>query len=440
MAKVALRVKGQRNAVDNLASAIMGRKTDLRRIDTTSYGTFEGEGNPNIRIPLKGMDASQRQVFLGIMGRGLRQAAMAASVFKPADINQPPRPNHSRTFSVFIETTDKAVVNQVDAENFDRAIGRPINVKRVANGYVFDINVGGYDPVTDASTVSAAVRKAGLDNKGTIRLLPRDYLNEYGFDYIEMDRAVDDDMQIGYNKIVENFIKELENGAIQEAEGFDSRVKRGRLRAYFRGDDNVPVSEVSDGRLPSAVTKRIERLRTRLRERVGDLRKAEVEISEISSIMEDSQADWLARHGDKLEKLIANADPDDAPKFARSTSLLPDDVNQEGDPDTLEIDEEGVALFTRIINTPNGTLKNRLLERLSRGYFTGGFFSSSARRIVGLGRGTDAAYKLDNMFNRDEYARTDVTKQVLLKKNTRCYQRYYRKIYQTNGRHHVRPV
>ena len=250
------------------------------------------------------------------------------------------------------------MVNQVDAENFDRAIGRPINVKRVPNGYVFDINVGGYDPVTDASTVSAAVRKAGLDTKGTIRLLPRDYLNEYGFDFIEMDRGVDDDMQIGYNKIVENFIKELENGAIQEAEGFDSRVKRGRLRAYFRGDDNVPVSDVSDGRLPNSVTKRIERLRTRLRERVGDLRKAEVEISEISSIMEDSQADWLARHGDKLEKLIANADPDDAPKFARATSLLPDDVNQEGDPDTLSIDEEGVALFTRILNTPNGTLKN----------------------------------------------------------------------------------
>ena len=406
MAKVALRVKGQRNAVDNLASAIMGRKTDLRRIDTTSYGTFEGEGNPNIRIPLKGMDASQRQVFLGIMGRSLRQAAMAASVFKPADINQPPRPNHSRTFSVFIETTDKAVVNQVDAENFDRAIGRPINVKRVANGYVFDINVGGYDPVTDASTVSAAVRKAGLDKKGTIRLLPRDYLNEYGFDYIEMDRAVDDDMQIGYNKIVENFIKELENGAIQEAEGFDSRVKRGRLRAYLRGDDRVQVSEISDGRLPNTVTKRIEKLRTRLRERVGDLRKAEVEISEISSVMEDSQAEWLARHGDKLEKLIANADPDDAPKFARATSLLPDDVNQEGDPDALGIDEEGVALFTRMLNTPNGTLKNRLLERLSRGYFTGGFFSSSARRIVGLGRGTDAAYKLANMFNRDQYART----------------------------------
>lgn len=151
--------------MDNLASAIMGRKTGLRRIDTTSYGTFEGEGNPNIRIPLKGMDAGQRQIFLAILGRGLRQAAMAASVFKPADITQPPRPNHSRTFSVFIETTDKAVVNQVDAENFDRAIGRPINVKRVANGYVFDINVGGYDPVTDASTVSAAVRKPVLIRK-----------------------------------------------------------------------------------------------------------------------------------------------------------------------------------------------------------------------------------------------------------------------------------
>ena len=124
-----------------------------------------------------------------------------------------------------------------------------------------------------------------------------------------MDRAVDDDMQIGYNKIVENFIKELENGAIQEAEGFDSRVKRGRLRAYFRRMTTSSQSSKSrTARLPSAVTKRIERLRTRLRERVGDLRKAEVEISEISSIMEDSQADWLARHGDKLEKLIAGRD------------------------------------------------------------------------------------------------------------------------------------
>lgn len=402
MASLGRRVNYKPNTIDHLASAILGKTTDLRRIDVSSYGTFEGEGNPNVRIPLQGMDASQRQVFLAILGKGLRQAAMAASVFKPADINQPPRPNHSRTFTVFIQTTERDVVNQTDAEKFDRAIGRPINVKKVANGYTFDINVGGYDPVTDASVVSAAVERAGLSNKGDIKLLPRDYLNEYGFDYIEMDRAVDDDMQIGYNQIVENFIEELVNGAVQETQGFDSRISEGGVRAYLRGDDNAQISTTG---VPSAVSKRVERVRTRLRARVGNLRNAEVEIMEMSSVLEDAQADWLAKNGDKLEALIAQSDPDDAPKFARSSSLLPDDVNQEGDVDTF-IDEEGIALFARAINTPNGTVKNRLLERISRGYFTGGFFSSSARRIVGIGRGTDGSYKLANMLNRDQFART----------------------------------
>jgi hypothetical protein len=402
MASLGRRVNYKPNTIDHLASAILGKTTDLRRIDVSSYGTFEGEGNPNVRIPLQGMDASQRQIFLAILGKGLRQAAMAASVFKPADINQPPRPNHSRTFTVFIQTTERDVVNQTDAEKFDRAIGRPINVKKVANGYTFDINVGGYDPVTDASVVSAAVERAGLSNKGDIKLLPRDYLNEYGFDYIEMDRAVDDDMQIGYNQIVENFIEELVNGAVQETQGFDSRISEGGVRAYLRGDDNAKISTTG---VPSAVSKRVERVRTRLRARVGNLRNAEVEIMEMSSVLEDAQADWLAKNGDKLEALIAQSDPDDAPKFARSSSLLPDDVNQEGDVDTF-IDEEGIALFARAIKTPNGTVKNRLLERISRGYFTGGFFSSSARRIVGIGRGTDGSYKLANMLNRDQFART----------------------------------
>lgn len=398
MASLGRRKNYQPNAIDKLATAIMGKKTDLRRIDVTSYGTFEGEGNPNVRIPLQGMDANQRQIFLAILGRGLRQAAMAASVFKPADINQPPRPGHSRTFSVFIETTERDIVNQADAEKLDRAIGRPINVKKVANGYVFDINVGGYDPVTDVTTVSEAVRTAGLDQKGTVRLLPRDYLNEYGFDYIEMDRAVDDDMQIGYNQIVENFIEELVNGAVQEAQGYDSRIRGDKVRAYLLGDDNI---EISDSRLPGPVTKRVERLRTRLGERVGNLREAEVDIMEMSSVMEDKQADWLAKHGDKIEQRLADVDPDDTVMFARS-SILPE-ADQTSDTDTVS--QEEAALFARYLSMPDSDAKTRMLEWMSRNWFTG-VFTSSAQRIIGMGRGTKAAYKLANMFDRDKYGRT----------------------------------
>tara|TARA_B100000035_G_scaffold92368_2_gene78033 strand:- start:1104 stop:9533 length:8430 start_codon:yes stop_codon:yes gene_type:complete len=400
MASVAKRKAYKPNALDKLASAILGKKTDLRRIDTNGFGTFEGEENPNIRIPLQGMDASQRQIFLAILGRGLRQAAMAASVFKPADINQPPRPNHMRTFSVFVQTTDRTVQEQLRPESgkLSSVLGRPINVDKRPNGVVFDINVGGFDPITDVSIVSAAVRKIGLDKKGTILLLPRDYLNEYGFDYIEMDRAVDDDMQIGYNQIVENFIEEATNGAVQEAQGIDSRISEGGVRAYLRGDDKA---EISNERLPSPVSKRVERIRTRLRERVDNLRGAEADIATVASVLEDAEAGWLARHGEKLEKLIANADPDDVPKFARS-SLIPE-ADQTSDTDSIT--EEEFALFSRYLNMPESDAKTRMLEWMSRNWFTG-VFTSSAQRIIGMGRGTKAAYKLANMFDRDKYGRT----------------------------------
>ena len=388
------------NAFDKVATAVTGKATRLTRVDTTSYGTFEAEGNPNIRVPLGDMDSNERQAFLAIVGRGLRQAAMAASVFKTADVNLPPRADHQRTFSVFIQTTDKGVITAADAEAFDKAIGRPINVKKVANGYVFDINVGGYDPVVDPQVVSDAVVAAGLDKKGQIVLLARDYKSEYGYDYIEMDQAKDDDAQIGYENIINDYIKELVNEAVQTAQGYDRRIVEANVRAYLLGNDDIGIFD-QGVKVPSAVAKRVERLRTGLRGRISDLREAEVEITEASGALEAEQEAWLDKHGDKLEKLIAGRDKDEAPKFARQ-SLIPE---ADKAPQGPSFTEDEVAVFARTLTMPNGDTKNRALEWMSRNWFTG-LFSSSAQRIIGLGRGTKAAYKLANILDRDKFGRT----------------------------------
>ena len=388
------------NAFDKVATAVTGKATRLTRVDTTSFGTFEGEGNPNIRVPLGDMDANERQAFLAIVGRGLRQAAMAASVFKTADVNLPPREGHQRTFTVFLQTTNRDVVTEADGQRLDRAIGRPINVKKVANGYVFDINVGGYDSIVNPQVVSDAVVAAGLDKKGNILLLARDYKSEYGYDYIEMDQAKDDDAQIGYENIINDYIQELVNEAVQTAQGYDGRIVEANVRAYILGNDDIGIFDTG-AKVPRAVANRVERLRTGLRGRISDLREAEVEITEASAALEAEQEAWLDKHGKKLEKLIAGRDKDEAPKFARQ-SLIPE-ANETSDAPVVSEDE--LALFARTLRMPNGDTKNRALEWMSRNWFTG-LFSSSAQRIIGFGRGTKAAYKLANMLDRDKYART----------------------------------
>ena len=388
------------NAFDKVATAVTGKATRLTRVDTTSFGTFEGEGNPNIRVPLGDMDANERQAFLAIVGRGLRQAAMAASVFKTADVNLPPREGHQRTFTVFLQTTNRDVVTEADGQRLDRAIGRPINVKKVANGYVFDINVGGYDSIVDPQVVSDAVVAAGLDKKGNILLLARDYKSEYGYDYIEMDQATDDDAQIGYENIINDYIQELVNEAVQTAQGYDRRIVEANVRAYILGNDDIGIFDTG-AKVPSAVAKRVERLRTGLRGRISDLREAEVEITEASGALEAEQEAWLDKHGDKLEKLIAGRDKDEAPKFARQ-SLIPE---ADKEPQGPSFTEDEVAVFARVVQMPSGDTKNRALEWMSRNWFTG-LFSSSAQQIIGVGRGTKAAYRLANLLDRDKYART----------------------------------
>ena len=72
-------------------------------------------------------------------------------------------------------------------------------------------------------------------------------------------------------------------------------------------------------------------------------------------------------------------------------------------PEDVDNDTDIDPLFAR--PTRNYSKTQERLEKISRNSFTG-IFTSSARRLVGLTRGTDIGYKLANILDRDKYART----------------------------------
>jgi hypothetical protein len=150
-----LRAKG---IIQNLVSAIVGKKANMSRIDTDSFGTFEGALSPNMRIPLYFKDSAnnsvqltdeQAEVFLAILNDRLDQAAGAASLFKPTD-------GPADTYRLFFPNKD-LTPNELDS--LSKELGYPLNIYKEPNGSVVEINVGGFDTKPDAETIKAATAK-----------------------------------------------------------------------------------------------------------------------------------------------------------------------------------------------------------------------------------------------------------------------------------------
>ena len=177
---------------------------DSTQADVAGYGTFEGEVSPNLRVPMvltqRGgtevgggskrvtLDSQQRDVVLAVLGKPFVQAAMASSQFETVEEGK-----HD-TFSVLIERYENTDIPLDQLSAFSAAIGRPINYSWVPNGWLIDINIGGFDNVSDANAVKAAVHQVfGQDVDWSA--IPR----KYGSNYLE---AAD------YDKT----IKEFEDG------------------------------------------------------------------------------------------------------------------------------------------------------------------------------------------------------------------------------------
>jgi hypothetical protein len=212
-----------KGVLNDFASAIIGRRINISRIDTTSRGTFESNLSPNMRVPLVGslsenkpytLNTEEAEVLLAYLGGSLDQAAMAASVFKPSDAK------NADTFRVLIENKN---VTDDEVAALEKAVGYPLNVFESANGSVVEINVGGYDVMPKLPEVSSAFE----DVLGNIpmRAIPTSYESIY----ITKDKT---DYSKNYQEIIDAYTASKFGGS--ESSGirrkFDANIDRSVIK------------------------------------------------------------------------------------------------------------------------------------------------------------------------------------------------------------------
>ena len=210
--------RGKGHPWERLKKAITGKlgvESDITRIAAPTSdrpldigGSFDGAISPNIRIPLKDMSDDHIEAFNAIVGKHLKQDAMASSRIMEADPQDAARPGHVRGFSAFVPTTDG--MDPADIRRFGEALnseGHTFSYARYPNGYRFDVNpkfedsgVTGIDH-NKLSDVYDAVLK---QKYGAPKLLAHDYSSVY-------TEASD------YDRIRSRIIREIKNDFIQEA-------------------------------------------------------------------------------------------------------------------------------------------------------------------------------------------------------------------------------
>ena len=218
----------QPSVVSQLMAIIMGRTIaswDAVRVDTNGMGTFEGDASPNLRVPMllaqrggsdgKGgtprfmLDANQRKQLASLIGKDMKQAAMADSQFVSVPLGK-----HD-TFSIFVKRYDKEDISESLLAEISDSLGRPLNYSQVPNGWLIDVNIGGFDETAqqqaenrDVQRIRAAMQKVEKSSgtKYDWHELPRAYASDY------IDKS-------DYNK----HIKELENAITRNTDPGRSR-------------------------------------------------------------------------------------------------------------------------------------------------------------------------------------------------------------------------
>ncbi|HXA25601.1 MAG TPA: hypothetical protein VNW90_25260 [Acetobacteraceae bacterium] len=187
MTDFAMRHGDDPSLVSQLMSHLTGQKLDTSRLEWNGYGTYEGDINPNLRIPMGGtggkgfvqMDKPQREAFLSILGQDLNQDGMAASHFTTVPHAEGP-PSADRTFSVFMRRYD----NQVDQnaiQEFSRQLGYPVNVSRTPNGVLVDVNIAdkGVGPTLEAVSNASDATFGRDGNVHDLAVVPRAYDSDF---------------------------------------------------------------------------------------------------------------------------------------------------------------------------------------------------------------------------------------------------------------------
>ncbi|HIF50782.1 MAG TPA: hypothetical protein EYQ42_04515, partial [Thiotrichaceae bacterium] len=108
---------------------------EITRIDI-GEGTYEGNLNQNMRIPLSGATDGEMKDFLAIFGKGLNQDLSPASLYKTAQIETEPAAGATRTYQLFVNDFAEVPLKEL-GEMLPK--GHELSVKHAPNGTVIDV-------------------------------------------------------------------------------------------------------------------------------------------------------------------------------------------------------------------------------------------------------------------------------------------------------------
>jgi hypothetical protein len=232
-----------------LARSFGEKSADVSRIEL-GWGTFEGDMNRNIRIPLKDVPEQYREAYLAVLGEAYQQAAQAASKF--TDTNDP----NPATYTVFLKNVVDADIPELRqfAEDLS-ASGHEANIQLRPNGLVLDIHPkftddGGQVPI-GKQVLQDLVDDVFPSNVTKIRG------QDYGSIYT---------MASQYGSSVEKWKKILENEAADDIQAITGG-SRTSARALARGN------EAALKKLTAGKRRRVERVGAKRRARLHQLER-----------------------------------------------------------------------------------------------------------------------------------------------------------------------
>ena len=255
---------GKASVADVVVEAALGKKPKLSRMEI-GRGTFEGTLSMNARIPLPPeLSETGRRAVLSILGRALKQDAVPASMFRVVDPGDALPAGQVQTYSIFIRDVEGAVGDDV-LQQLQKALpaGHEVNIKKVANGHVVDINPrfveggpdGGVGP-TLAEVDTAVVGTFSLSglNISDVTVFPRHHTSDY--------------LEAGdYNRAVADLRREILDDQSKRLAKQELKGDRAAARRILKGGD-------TSGHPPGR-QRRMEKARAGFRERVSLISRAD---------------------------------------------------------------------------------------------------------------------------------------------------------------------
>jgi hypothetical protein len=277
---------------------------EITRIDY-GRGTWQGNINENMRIPLRGATDRESEVFLAFYTEGLKQDLSPASVYRQVAHDSTPAAGKVRTYSVFF----KEEIGDEQLKAFSDELGPnfEVSLTDTPNGAMIDIapsfGEDGTPQGIDYETVVAAA-KAKFGNKTEGAVLARDFSSTAVFH---------DDAPA----IIQEHLREIDSKAVDRIVEI-ANVGRKEARAYLKSGDAASLGGIPKGRVGRAARIREEhgRLRsgiTSVRQKFKEeLTRQEADIKAAATALEARNAKRAAKKGPKPAKAAAS-EPDAAP-------------------------------------------------------------------------------------------------------------------------------